>query len=247
MGWGSFIDMQEFCHRCAGELPAGSGESPFCPHCGAPQLSLSLENQSVETGGEQTSGGVVDSLNASATAGTMPPPNPQQVDWKTAIRCAAVVAGVAAVLSLGAMRVDALTLVSSVWIMSASLITLSFYQKWKPAAWMDARVGARIGVLVGVSLALALAVTGAGAGLVMRYGLHSMSTFDAEMMAQVQKAIQQSTTPVPQEMMGLLKSPEFRAGMMLVGMVFSAMALLLVSTLGGAFAGLMRTRRKSAA
>ena len=78
--------MHEFCHRCGGELPAGSGESPFCPHCGTPQLFLALENQSVETGGEPADG--------TASTGTLPPPRPQQVDWKTAIRSAALVAGI---------------------------------------------------------------------------------------------------------------------------------------------------------
>ena len=42
------IGMREVCHRCGGEVPAGSGESPFCPHCGAPQLYLSVDYQSGE-------------------------------------------------------------------------------------------------------------------------------------------------------------------------------------------------------
>ena len=104
--------------------------------------------------------------------------------------------------------------------MSASLITLGFYQKRRPAAWMDVRVGARIGVVVGVCLALELGIALAGAGLVARFGLHAMGSFDAQMAAQVQKAVQQSSTPVPAEMMGFLGSPEFRGGMMLAGFAF---------------------------
>src|SRR5450755_3345279 len=98
------MHMQEFCHRCGGDLPAGAGESPFCPHCGTPQLFLSLENQSVETGGDP-----VPRADGSATTGTLPPPRPQQVEWKTAIRCAALVAGIGSVLCLAGMRVGVLS------------------------------------------------------------------------------------------------------------------------------------------
>jgi hypothetical protein len=231
--------MQEFCHRCGGELPQGSGESPFCPHCGTPQLFLAIENQSVETGGEPAVG-----ADGAPSTGRMPPPPPGQVEWKTAIRCAAVVAGIGSVLTLAAMRVDVLSAVSFLWIMSASLITLGLYQKRRPAAWIDVRVGARIGVLVGVCLALGLGIVVAGWGVVARFGLHSMGAFDSAMTAQLQEAIRRSTTPIPAEMMGFVKSPEFRAGMMLGLFAFVSACLMVMSAVGGAFAGLLRTRRR---
>jgi hypothetical protein len=141
------------------------------------------------------------------------------------------------------MKVDVLSPVSFLWIMSASLITLGLYQKRRPAAWIDARVGARIGVVVGVCLALGLGIVVAGWGLVARFGLHSMGGFDAAMTAQLQEAVRRSTTPIPAEMMGFVKSPEFRAGMMLALFAFLSACLLVMSAVGGAFAGLLRTRR----
>jgi len=218
----------------------GRGESPFCPHCGSPQLFLALENQSVETGGEAPS---------AASTGAPAPPRLQQVEWKTAIRCAAGVAGVGAVLALVALRVDVLSPVSFLWIMSASLITLGFYQKRRPAAWMDVKVGARIGVVVGLFLALELGVSMAGAGLVSRFLLHSMGTFDAQMglqIATVEKTLQQQATPVPSDYLRFVGSPEFRAGSMLATFAMMSAGLLLLSTLGGAFAGLLRKQRKPA-
>ena len=101
-------------------MPAASGESPFCPHCGTPQLFLSLENQSPETGGEPPAG-----TPGAASTGALPPPRPQQVDWKMAIRCAATVAAVAGVLCLGAIRLPVLAPAILLWILSGSLITLS--------------------------------------------------------------------------------------------------------------------------
>ena len=235
--------MQETCHRCGGELAAGSGESPFCPHCGAPQLFLALENQSAETGGEAGAGGVVGEMQGAASTGALPPPRPSQVEWKTAIRCALAVAAVGALLSLGAMRVSLLTTLSLMWIMSASLITLGLYQRRRPGAWMDVRVGARIGVVVGVCLALGLGTAMAGQGLVERYALHAMGGFDADMAAKTAEAIRNSRTPVPPEMLGFLGSQEFRAGMMLACFAFLSACLLVLSTVFGAFGGLMRMRR----
>jgi hypothetical protein len=230
--------MQQLCHGCGGELPAGRGESPFCPHCGTPQLFLAIENQSVETGGEPPA-----NEDGTASTGALPPPLPQQVEWKTAIRCAALVAGIGSLLSLASMRVDQLSPVSFVWIMSASLITLGLYQRRLPTAWIDVRVGARIGLVVGLCLALGLGAAVAGWGVVSRFGLHTMGSFDAAMTAQMQEAIRRSTTPIPPQVQGLAVSGEFRAAMMLALFAFVSACVVVMSAVGGAFAGLLRTRR----
>lgn len=219
-------------------MPLASGESPFCPHCGTPQLFLAMENQSVETGGEPTL-----RPDGTSSTGRQPPPRPQQVEWKTAIRCALLVAGIGSVLSLVSMRVDVLTLVSLVWMMFASLITLALYQMRRPGAWIDVRVGARIGLVVGMCMALGLGAVVAGAGLVARYGLHAMGTFDSLMTVHMKEAIHNSATPVPPDMLGFVTSMEFRAGMMLALFGVVSAGLLAWSAAGGAFAGLMRTRR----
>src|ERR1700722_11379004 len=154
--------MQEYCHRCGGELPASDGVSPFCPHCGAPQIYLQDY--------EEQSG----ALEANTT-GAVPPPRPQQVEWKTAIRCAVLVAAIAAVLGLVSVRVQMISPLSWLWTISGSIITLALYQRRRPLAWMDAGVGARIGVVVGLALIACFAVSVAIGGLVARYGLHNMA------------------------------------------------------------------------
>ena len=225
-------------------MPTGSGESPFCPHCGTPQLFLALENQSVETGGEPAI-----AADGKPSTGALPPPRPQQVDWKTAMRCALLVAAIGSVLHLASLRVDQLSPVSVLWILSASLITLGLYRRQRPAAWIDARVGVRIGLVVGLCLALGLGATMAGWALVARYGLHSGS-FDAQRAAQfaeAQKMAQEwmaaRSMPVAPEMLALEKTPEYRAWYELCGAAFGAACLMGMSAVGGAFAGLLRTRR----
>jgi hypothetical protein len=236
--------MQATCHRCGGDLAEGTGESPFCPHCGAPQLFLALENQSVETGGE---------AGGAATTGVAAPPKGQPVEWKTAIRCAMAVAGVGSVLRLAALRVDVLSPVCVLWIICASMITMGFYQKRRPGALMDVRIGARIGVVVGLCLAIGLSATVAGWTLALRYGLHS-GGFDAqkaEQFAEAQRLAQEwmaaHSMPVAPEMAALERTPEYRAWYELCGVAFGAVGLLVLSTVGGAFAGLLRMRRRPAA
>ena len=228
--------MQESCHTCGGALPAKSGESPFCPHCGSPQIYLQEYEQ--QSGGSEAN-----------TTGAVPPPRPQQVEWKTAIRCAVLVAGIAAVLGLVSARVEVVSPLSWLWTISGSLITLALYQRRRPLAWMDASVGARIGMVVGLALVTGLAVAMAVGGLVARYGLHSMAGFDADLTqmlhAQIEKAA--ATSPQPPEVLRFLYSPEVRAGMMLGGFAMVSGVLLVLSTLGGAVGGLLRMRRKVSA
>jgi hypothetical protein len=234
--------MQQTCHVCGGELPAGSGESPFCPQCGTPQLRLGLENQSVETGGDPPL-----AADGTPSTGALPPPPPRQIDWKMAIRYAAMVAAIGSVLSVAAIRVDLLSPVSFVWIMSASLITLGLYQRRLPAARIDVGVGARIGVMVGLCLAIGLGVGMAGWGVVSRFGLHTMGSFDAALtntIAQGQRSSAQwMATPLPPDVTAFEQTPEFHAGYVLASFAMGSALLLMVSTVGGAFAGLLRRQR----
>jgi hypothetical protein len=104
---------------------------------------------------------------------------------------------------------------------------------------------------VGICLALELGIAMAGAGLVARFVLHSMGSFDAQMaeiVAQVQKVMQQKSmqqpnTPMPAGWMEFIGSPEFRGGYALFCCAFASVVLLALSALGGAFAGLLRMRR----
>jgi hypothetical protein len=228
--------MHEFCHRCGGELSTGDGASTFCPHCGSPQIYL--QDYEEQTGSPETD-----------TTGAVPPPHPKQVEWKTAIRCAALVGGIAAMLGLVASRVQALSPLSWLWTISGSLITLALYQRRRPLAWMDAGVGARIGVVVGLALMACLACSAAIGGVVARYALHDMVGFDALLTSQLQQLhaqIESSGAGNPElpTILRFVSSPEFRVGFMLSGVAMISGFLIVLSTVSGAVGGLMRMRRK---
>jgi hypothetical protein len=225
--------MHEYCHRCGGELPARDAASPFCPHCGSPQIYLQDYEQ-------QTRGSEPD------TTGAIPPPRPQQVEWKTAIRCAALVAAIAAGLGLIAVRVQMVSPLSWLWTFSGSMITLALYQWRRPRAWMDAGIGARIGIVVGLALVASFGVTMAIGGLVARFGLHTMGGIDASLTELMHQSFERTTamSPAPPGFQRMWYSPEWRVGVALFILSFTGFFLLVLSTVGGAVGGFLRMRRK---
>lgn len=180
-----------------------------------------------------------------ASTGTLPPPRPNQVDWRMAVRLAVSVAIIAAGLSLLAARVPPASLVSTLWIVSASLTTLSMYQRRRPLASMNAGIGARIGTLVGVALVFFLGIALAAGMAVARFWLHSMSTFDAETAQALKAQIDQlaASRPIPPDSLALIQAPEFRVAMMLTGFGIVFGGVFLISIFGGAIGGLLRRHR----
>lgn len=220
--------MQAYCHRCEEPLLSGDESPAFCPQCGAPQIYLSDALETTSATGE-------------GSTGVLPPPHPQQIDWKIAILCAVMVALVAAALSVASTRLPAFSFINWLWTISASVVALTLYQRRRPQALIDVTVGAKIGVLVGLTLIASIGVSMAIAGLVARFGLHNMAAFDGELRTQIQKAA--AANPQPANLMRFIYSPEFKAGIMLAGFSMLAGLVVLMSTVGGAVSGLLRTRR----
>jgi hypothetical protein len=169
-----------------------------------------------------------------------------------AIRCAVMVALGAAALSAIGGAIPILGVLSGIWIISGSLITLGIYQSQRPTARMDARVGAKIGLVVGLAMSLALGLEKAITGLVERFGLHNLAEVDGAnrlMLENMRTQLAQTVapSPIPPELTGLLSSPEFFGGVVVVGFAMAGMMLVLLSMAGGAFAGLMRKQARAKA
>ena len=82
-----------------------------------------------------------------------------------------------------------------------------------------------------------------------RYGLHSLGAFDAELTRTVHDGFEKAVAMAPQspEAQRFWFSPEFRAGMMLLGFGMVSTFLLILSTVGGAVGGFVRMRRNLSA
>jgi hypothetical protein len=241
--------MRELCHRCHGELPASiTGDSPlvFCPHCAAPQLLLS---ESVR----------IELPVAAPTTGALPPPRPigfqslnprpGQVDWRAAIAATGLVAAIGAALLVGGLEFSAVSLLSVIWTMSGAVIALGLYSRSRPRAWMDARIGLRVGSAAGLLMIAAMSIALAGTGVIMRFGTHSLGSFDAD-IAQVFEVNRQHLVQMMQQqnqpadlqarLLGLMNSPEFHAGFAMTYIALLGGIILLLSAGGGAFAGMLR-------
>ncbi len=182
---------------------------------------------------------------AGPSTGTLPPPRPNQIDWRMAVQIAAIVAVVGAALSLLAAKLPNIVPLSTIWVVSASLTTLAMYQRRRPLAIMNAGVGARIGTLVGLALVFFLGVALAAGLVVARYKLHDLAGFDAgtEQAVKIQLDQLAATRPVPPENLALINSIEFRTAMVLTGFGIAFAGVFVISIFGGAVGGLLRTRR----
>jgi hypothetical protein len=191
------------------------------------------------------------------TTGALPPPRPAvaqgarpgQVDWRAALAAGALVGAVGAVLELIGLKSDAASLLSLLWTFGGAVIALGLYARHRPQAWMDARVGLRVGVATGLVLVAAMGLALAATGVVMRFGTHSLGSFDADIVRNFELIRQQmadrlreqqQSVDVQQRIFGFMGSPEVRAGFAIFYLGFLGGVVLLVSAGGGAFAGMMR-------
>jgi hypothetical protein len=220
----------------------------FCPHCGAPQILLPEhmrpEPVAVAPALETFSG---------ETTGTAAPPLPRSIDWRVAMPCGALVAVVGAILTAVGIVSAVASLIGFVWVLSGGVIALSIYQKQRPEARMNARLGLRIGAMSGVLTAAALGIALGSAGMVSRFGVHRMAAFDAQIaeataVMQTQMSAKLAEQKQPQEIQvkvaGLVSSEEVRSGIILGYLAFLGAIVLALSAGGGAFAGMLGTRRQ---
>lgn len=225
--------MEITCSRCHQAVPA---ESCFCPACGLPQLVYSSE----DTGGA-----------VQAERGIEVVRDGNSVEWKSALRAAAMLAIPAGLLSCGFSPVGLLGLF---WMAAAAALAVNVYVRRQHSFWITTGAGARIGLVTGLIAGwLAFGATGI-AFFGMRFWLHQGGGFDQMWQAMVNQSLQQQVQAMSadvqalNEFRSLLLSPEGRAGLMLTGMLFLELALMGFAAAGGALGArlMARSRRPEA-
>ncbi len=220
--------------------------SPFCSHCGAPQLSVpATELPETSAPAEADLAGAV--LSA---AGSLPV-HPNGTQWKAALHVSLAVGVASGVLCGAAMLFPPLYTVCFFWTLSGAMIALALYRRRVPLASIDSAAGARIGLLAGLFMSAAMTAIGSIFLVLLRFVWHKGGEYDA----QISDAIHQGMTraaqnnPDPQlvqNSMKFLLSPEGRAGYTLAMVAFLAVLLIFFSAVSGAVgAKLMPTYRKS--
>jgi hypothetical protein len=222
--------MEITCTRCHQTVQT---DNCFCPACGLPQLVYSAENASGQVEPEKLNGVVRDA---------------SMVDWKPAIRAAAMMAIPAGMLCsmLSPIGIFGLLLMAM-----AAYWAVVLYMRSQRPAWITVGAGARIGLVTGLLGSwMAFATTGITL-FALRFVFHHGRFFDDywQDFVNQQMAQQWASMGVDAPTIILAKSwllsPEGRAGSMLSAVLFLMAGLLFFAIGGGALGArlLARTRR----
>jgi hypothetical protein len=220
--------METTCSRCHQTI---ASDGLYCPSCGLPQLVYAGEEAAGTGQAERWT-------NAVRDAG--------DVDWRTALRGAAMLAVPAGLLSCGLSPVGVLGLF---WMAAAAAWAVTLYVRRQKAAqqpsWVSVGAGARIGLVTGIIAGwMAFAATGVSL-FVMRYGMHQGKSLDDMWQAMVTASVNQQLSMANADagaittVKNLLLSPEGRAGSMFGGMALLEAGLLLFAVAGGAIGAKM--------
>jgi hypothetical protein len=226
------MNMEATCSRCHQPVNA---ESCYCPTCGLPQLVYSTDTSAPDAPQER-------SIAAVRDAGS--------VEWRPALRFAALMAIPAGLLSCAVSPVGTLGLF---WMCGAAAWTVMLYVRSQRSGWITMGSGARIGFVTGL-LAAWVAFAASGFSLfamrdVVGHGRSIDQVWQA-VVAQVSRQWQSmntdpQTSAILKSWLAWLQTPEAKAGWILFGMALLALAMLAFATLGGALGArlLARSRR----
>jgi hypothetical protein len=230
--------MEIVCNRCQQPIQA---ENTFCAACGLPQL--------VYTAAEAADG------QGQAERWTEAARDASVVEWRPAMRIAALFAVPAALLSSGLSPGFGL-----LWIAAAAAWAVVIYvRKGQGPAWVTIGAGARIGLVTGLFGAwLTFALSG-GTLFVQRFVLHSAAQTDAEFKAGVtekfENLMQQSNSQFGpsdaaqmqaawSQMEAWMLSPWGRAGVFALWLAIYSFSQLFFAVGGGALGARLVARMK---
>ncbi len=221
------------CPRCGEPLhPIDAAVPPFCAHCGLPQLRLSPEAAAPQSSTETPEAKVSTAVN-----------------WSRALRMTALgaVAGVGLPSMLPGAVVNGVVPGLSLLLMPLLALGVIFaYTRSRPSHALAPAEGGSLGALLGLLMGCLLALITGATGFGLRYLRHSHAMDDRIGQAAAQLPAQISAAgPLPPEVLGMIQSPEFRAGTFILSLLFSLLLLVAVGSLcGWASAMMLRHRRE---
>jgi len=219
------------CHQCGQEIEEGT---PFCRHCGAPQIRIpSMDEPATPPMPPGTPGEVQPPAQPVIVGG--PPAAPIGVDWTNALPAA----GWAGALLAIAWLIPYLGYF--LWILAGGVVAVAFYKRRVPNATLTPADGARIGAVAGL-------FGFAGFAGLMAIGLLLLrgSTKFREMLQQsMQQAAASNPDPKAQEILAWMTSPAGLALMVTLVMIIFLIGFIALSSAGGAL-GAKLYHKKSA-
>ncbi len=248
------------CIRCQHPLTPDGGQLMYCSHCGAPQIFLSEELQEqaaaeVRQWHERatTAEPAAEEEAAPGTTGRLRrrlrrERAGREDRWPMAVEYALLSGAIALALNLGAMLFAPLWLIAWLWIVSAPILTVGFYNARKRTGPLTAGFAARLGLLTGLLVALCCAVVLTVGLVVSRFALHNtgIDSQIADTLSQIRSTTQAQYGNAAEPMLQLLGIPEFRVGFLLWMSAVTGTIYLLMSTATAGLVGFMLARRRPA-
>jgi len=217
--------MEQPCYKCGQAVEEGVA---FCPHCSAPQIRVILPDP-LPTPVPLADGGA-----SAASAVLIPPP---EISGAPRIGDTLKSSALAALVSLILLFFG---LYPFVVMLGLGFLAVLIHRQRSPFSEMTAGLGARLGILSGLFLfgVVALILGAGSASPELRAKMHDQLIESAQKWASTYPGDQRVAAAIEQ-----LKTPEGFIASLVVAGIMLLVFLLIVSTLAGAAAGSLFSRR----
>jgi hypothetical protein len=224
--------MDHSCHKCGQSVEDGV---PFCSHCGAPQIRVTVAEPVLVEPIEEESGHALLATalhvpsNVSVSAGALRLP----VQWSRAMQPCALAALIAAVvMSTGLVALP-------LAVLGAGFLAVAFYLRRIPGTLVSAKEGARLGGISGLLCFGMWAILEALAVAV----LHKGPEIRKLMLDAVEQQASRYSDPQFQATLEFMRSPAGLTVMMVGTLIVAFLACVILASIGGALAGAFLGRR----
>ncbi|MGA2344521.1 MAG: hypothetical protein ABSF93_00865 [Candidatus Sulfotelmatobacter sp.] len=216
--------MEQLCYKCGQTVEEGV---PFCPHCAAPQIRVVMAEAApaFAVANAQDSA----ALPASQTLPMIALP----MQWSRSVKPCAVAALAASILMVLGLMVPLIA------VLGAGFLAVAFYRRNNPGVMVGAGAGARLGALCGFLCSLITGVLGAMRVVVLHEG-NEIRKFVLDM---VRQTAARYPDPQLQPNFEWMRSPDGVMFMTVFLVIVSALAIVLLGTLGGVLGSAVLGRR----
>jgi hypothetical protein len=213
--------MDHSCYKCGHTIDEGRA---FCPHCGAPQIRVSMP--------EPAAASVLSDSLPQMESGAIVVYPAVHGSWRPNARMAALSAVISALLMFLGLNPFVAALVAG-----GLVVALLRWRGLQDA--MPPRAGAQLGALSGLFL---FCLCSALESLIV-LAMHKGPEVRAEMLDRMQQVASRYPGPEVQPFMDFVKSPGGFTFMMIASLVFGFIAFLVLGGLGGLFSAMLVGRK----
>ncbi len=222
--------MEHACHQCGTPVEDGS---PFCKHCGAPQIRVVGEEPATAPLPPGTPGEAQPAAEPVSLGSGVPAGSAAGVNWSQAAPAAAL----AGLLLAIAFVVPVLGFLF--WLVAGGTMGVAMYRRRIPEAGLTPGLGARIGALTGLFGFVAFAVMFAIELMASR----GSGQFRHLLQQVIAQAASRNADPGAQQAIQQLMTPAGMALMVTILLIIFLAAFLGLSSLGGALGGWLLGRK----